>query len=269
MSSRLANCFAALKQQNKSAFIPFLTAGYPDDQTSLALLEGMVQADADIVEWGIPFSDPAADGPAIQIANEHAISNGTSIASILANVRQFRAKNQTTPLILMGYANPLHHYGMARFAHDAGDAGVDGVIAVDIPMEEDEDTDPLRQQLDVIRLIAPTSGEARIKEMMAKASGFIYYISVAATTGTKNIALSSLPDHIAMMRKHTSLPIAVGFGITKTDQARAVAQHADGVVVGSLFLNTIHRTCQNGDDPLPSLITTAQEMAHAIHHPAS
>lgn len=266
MNTRLANCFAALKQQNKSAFIPFLTAGYPDDQTSLALLEGLVQADADIVEWGIPFSDPAADGPAIQVANEHAIGNGTSIASILANVKQFRQRNQTTPLILMGYANPLHHYGMARFAHDAHDAGVDGIIVVDIPMEEDEDTEPLRQQLDVIRLIAPTSGEARIKEMMAKASGFVYYISVAATTGTKDIALSSLPDHIAMMRQHTSLPIAVGFGITQTDQARAVARHADGVVVGSLFLNTIHHACQNGDDPLPSLITTATDMAHAIHH---
>ena len=239
--SRIAARFAELKRANRAAFIPFTTAGDPDEKTSFAILEKLVGAGADLIELGVPFSDPMADGPAIQASSLRALDAGMSLPKVLDLVRKFRKKDGNTPLVLMGYYNPVHAYGTARFAKDAADAGVDGLITVDLPPEED---DILRapaaaQKLDVIRLVTPTTDDSRLQAVLSGASGFLYYVSIAGITGTKSFSATDVEAALKRLKAKTSLPCAVGFGIKTPEQAATIARFADAAVVGSSIVSKI------------------------------
>ena len=240
--SRIEQSFARLKKQNRAAFIPFIMAGDPNLGKTPALLDALVESGADIIELGIPFSDPMADGPVIEAAGLRALTNGTTVAKVLALAAAFRKKH-TLPLVLMGYLNPIAHYGYAKFARDAAKAGVDGVILVDLPPEESASIEPLLHQhsIALIRLIAPTSIPARLPRLTKGARGYLYYISVTGVTGAKAAKTDSIAQQIASIRKHTSLPIAVGFGVKTPHDVKNLAPYADGVIVGSALVNAIER----------------------------
>jgi tryptophan synthase alpha chain len=246
--SRIAACFAKLRKANRAAFIPFVTAGDPDAETSLAILENLPEAGADLIELGVPFSDPMADGPAIQASSQRAISAGMNLAKVLELVRRFRSKDSTTPLVLMGYYNPIHAFGTARFAKEAALAGVDGLITVDLPPEEDEvlRAPAAAQGLDIVRLAAPTTDEHRLETILAHAGGFIYYVSVAGVTGTKTFTRDDVARAIVRLRARTPLPCAVGFGIRTPEQAADIARIADGAVVGSAIVGRLSTSLAGG-----------------------
>ena len=236
--SRIASRFADLKRENRAAFIPFITAGDPDMETTLALLQELPAAGADIIELGVPFSDPMADGPAIQASSQRALNGGMTLHKVLDMVRRFRKSDSKTPLVLMGYYNPIHAYGTARFVKDAAQAGVDGLITVDLPPEED---DVLRvpaeaHGLDIVRLATPTSDDLRLKTIVNGASGFLYYVSIAGVTGTKSYAEDDVRAAVARIKAAGGLPTAVGFGIRTPEQAAAIARFADAAVVGSAIV---------------------------------
>ena len=239
--SRIAGRFAQLRRAGRAAFIPFITAGDPDAETSLAILEKLPAAGADLIELGVPFSDPMADGPAIQASSRRAILGGMTLARVLDIVRRFRAKDAATPLVLMGYYNPVHAYGTARFAKDAAKAGVDGLITVDLPPEEDVvlRVPAAAQQLDIIRLATPTTDEHRLEKILSAASGFLYYVSVAGVTGTKTFTSEDVRKALALLKSRSALPCAVGFGITTPEQAAEIARFAEGAVVGSAIVACI------------------------------
>jgi len=239
--SRIEKRFADLRRENRAAFIPFITAGDPDVETSFAILEKLAPAGADLIEIGIPFSDPMADGPAIQASSQRAIAGGMTLAKVLELVRRFRRQDSTTPLVLMGYYNPIHAYGTARFARDAAQSGVDGLITVDLPPEEDAvlRTPAGAQQLDIVRLATPTTDERRLKTILSAADGFLYYVSVAGITGTKTFSTRDVRKALTIVKRHTTLPCAVGFGITTPEQASEIACFADGAVVGSAIVSRI------------------------------
>ena len=241
--SRIGQTFSRLKKQNRAAFIPFIMAGDPNLAKTPTLLDALVQAGADIIELGMPFSDPMADGPVIEAAGLRALKNGTTIAKVLALAAQFRKKH-ATPLVLMGYLNPIAHYGYAKFAHDAAKAGVDGIIIVDLPPEESPIVEPLlkKHHLALIRLIAPTSVPSRLKLLTKGAEGYLYYISMTGVTGAKATSATSISKQLAAIRKYTTLPIAVGFGIKTPQDVKAFAKHADAVIVGSALVTAIERT---------------------------
>jgi tryptophan synthase alpha chain len=239
--SRLAKRFESLKREGRAGFVPFITAGDPDLETSLAILEKLPGAGADVIELGIPFTDPMADGPAVQAASQRALRAGTNLHKVLDLVRKFRKTDSATPVVLMGYYNPIHAYGTAKFAKDAASAGVDGLIVVDLPPEEDE---VLRMQaaahaIDLVRLITPTTDDARLKTVLSGASGYLYYVSIAGVTGTKSFVEDDVRAALARIRNATALPCAVGFGIRTPEQAGRVARLADGVVVGSAIVSRI------------------------------
>lgn len=245
--SRIAERFAALKGAGCAAFIPFITAGDPNAETSFAILERLPSVGADIIELGVPFSDPMADGPAIQAASLRALDAGMDVAGVLNLVQRFRRKDRSTPIVLMGYFNPIHAYGVERFASDAASAGVDGLITVDLPPEED---DALRipanaSGVDVIRLATPTTDGRRRAAVLNGAGGFLYYVSVAGVTGTKSYAEGELRSAVACLKGQSHIPCAVGFGIKTPEQAAAVAGFADGVVVGSAIVNRIAEGVKN------------------------
>ncbi|NBO19290.1 MAG: tryptophan synthase subunit alpha [Proteobacteria bacterium] len=246
MSTRIESTFSGLKGK-RAALIPFLMAFDPDRETTLAALDALVEAGADIIEIGIPFSDPMADGPVIQAAGLRALQGGATLAGVLALVAEFRRKNTHTPLILMGYYNPIYRYGAEVFCADAAKAGADGLILVDLPPEEEQELTPYLQAqgLKLIRLIAPTSLETRAKTLCESASGFVYYISVTGITGAKSANNSDLKAQLAQLRQHTKLPIAVGFGIKTPQQVKDVASMADAVVVGSALVDTMHKAGKN------------------------
>ncbi|MCC7166565.1 MAG: tryptophan synthase subunit alpha [Rhodospirillales bacterium] len=247
--SRLAATFAALAQEKRAALITFVTAGDPDYPRSRTLLQALPGAGADIIELGMPFSDPVADGPAIQAASERALKGGMTLARTLDLLREFRAQDSTTPVVLMGYANPLYAMGFERFAAQAAQAGADGVIVVDLPPEEaDELRRPLTAQgIDFIGLVAPTTTEARLPTVLGCAQGFVYYVSVAGTTGMASAAASAVDRAVARLKAATTLPVAVGFGIKTPEQAAAIAAtRADAVVVGSAL---VERIAQGEDAP--------------------
>ena len=241
--NRIETVFSTLKGK-RAALIPFIMGYDPDAKTSMALLEALPAAGADLIEIGMPFSDPMADGPVIQAAGLRALSAGASVSKILEMVRAFRKTNQDTPIILMGYFNPVYRYGNERFCKDAAAAGVDGIILVDLPPEEEgEIRAPLEASgLKLIRLIAPTSLEDRLPMLTQSASGFVYYISVAGITGAKSATAASLKNALHKIRTATTLPIAVGFGIKTPEQAKDVAQLADAVVVGSALVEVLQRS---------------------------
>ena len=239
--SRIAGVFAALREQGRQALIPFVTAGDPAPSATLPLMHAMVEAGADIIELGVPFSDPMADGPVIQRASERALAHHVSLHDVIELVRRFRETNDTTPVVLMGYLNPLEVMGYEAFADAASQAGVDGVLTVDIPPEEGERFVPAMKAkgIDPIFLLAPTSNRARIERITAAASGFVYYVSLKGVTGAANLSLDSVREKLAEIRACTSLPVGVGFGIKDAQTAAAMATFADAVVVGSALVSRI------------------------------
>ncbi|NYS78317.1 MULTISPECIES: tryptophan synthase subunit alpha [Halomonadaceae] len=264
-TSRLENCFAALKQQNRPALVSYLTAGDPDAETSRRLLHGLPKAGVDIIELGMPFSDPMADGPAIQKAALRALNNGQTQAKTLEMVRRFRTEDSTTPIVLMGYYNPIYCYGVERFLTDAAKAGVDGLIVVDLPPEHDEELcQPAAQHgIDFIRLATPTTDAKRLPKVLANASGFIYYVSVAGVTGGSAPTPERLEGAVAGLRKHTELPIAVGFGIRTAEQAAAIGRYSDAVVVGSALVDCIENA-NTPDEAVERVHGLVSELAESV-----
>jgi tryptophan synthase alpha chain len=239
--TRLADTFARLKKEGRAAFVPFITAGDPNMETSFAILEQLPAAGADVIELGMPFTDPMADGPAVQASSVRALQSGATMAKVLEMVKKFRRTDKTTPIVLMGYYNPIHAYGTARFTRDVAGAGVDGLIVVDLPVEEDEVLRvPARAQgVDLIRFVTPTTDDARLKRIIADASGYLYYVSVAGVTGTKAAPEEEVRAAMARVKAATDLPCTVGFGIRSPEQAAAIARIADGVVVGSAIVSRV------------------------------
>ncbi len=241
MTARIKQVFDTARSQNRAALVTFMMGGDPNLEATGALLDTLPDAGADIIEIGVPFSDPMADGPVIEAAGKRSIAKGTTLKSILGAVQTFREKNKKTPVILMGYYNPIYRYGVSNFCKDAGVAGVDGLIIVDLPPEEEREITAHLEQNDLrlIRLIAPTSDTERVKLITASASGFVYYISVTGVTGAATASSDDLSAKLDALHKNTALPIAVGFGIKTAEQVKAAAQHADAVVVGSALVKII------------------------------
>lgn len=246
--SRIGETFTALKAHNKKALIPFITAGYPGKGMTLPLMHTLVDAGADIIELGVPFSDPMADGPVIQRASEQALANKVGLRDVLAMTAEFRKTNTTTPVVLMGYANPVERMGYEAFAQAAKAAGVDGVLTVDIPPEESHGvTDVFKAAgLDPIFLLSPTTPESRVEQVAAVAGGFIYYVSLKGVTGSANLDIDDVARKIAIIRRNCELPVGVGFGIRDAATAEAVARIADAVVVGSRIMQEIE-TASEGE----------------------
>jgi tryptophan synthase alpha chain len=241
MASRIETLFKSAKATGRGTLGVFVTAGDPDLETSSAVLDAMVEAGADFIELGMPFSDPMADGPAIQASSLRALKSGMSLAGTLSIARQFRQRHRDVPLILMGYYNPIYIYGNDRFIADAVDVGIDGLILVDLPPEEDAELClPAKAAgLSFIRLVTPTSDDTRLPAILAKASGFVYYVSITGITGTASAASDSISKAITRIRKQTKLPIVTGFGIRSANQAAEAARLSDGAVVGSAVVNII------------------------------
>lgn len=270
-SGRLAACFRQLKAQKRSGLVTYITAGDPDLKTSSKLLAGLPGAGADIIELAMPFSDPMADGPTIQAANIRAFKAGIKLTKVLDLVRTFREKDTSTPLVLMGYYNPIYVYGVDRFLHDAKSAGVDGLIVVDLPPEEDAELClPATQQgINFIRLITPTTDAQRLPVVLTNTSGFLYYVSVTGITGSKEVSAEPVRRAITELRHHTSLPIAVGFGISTPEQARAIAETSDAVVVGSAIVKRIVANLDEKGNAKTGLIDDVlgfvHDLSQAIH----
>lgn len=246
--SRIAARFAELRAAGRKALIPYITAGDPQPDTTVPLLHTLVESGADLIEIGVPFSDPMADGPAIQAACERALEHNTSLTDVLDMVQEFRQTNTTTPIVLMGYLNPIEVMGYETFAAAAQAAGVDGVLTVDMPPEEAESIAPIfaEHELAPIFLLAPTSTDERIQRICALAKGFVYYVSIKGITGAKTLDVDAVADKLAKVRPHTDLPIGVGFGISDGATAARVAKVADAVIIGSAIVN---RIAENADQP--------------------
>ena len=243
-TTRIDRRFAELKSEGRSALVTFLTAGDPDRETSLAILKALPAAGADVIELGMPFSDPMADGPSIQLSSQRALKAGQTMARTLDMVRAFRSTEARLPIVLMGYYNPIYVYGVDRFLRNAKDAGVDGLIVVDLPPEEDTELclPALAAGLNFIRLATPTTDDKRMPAVLANTSGFVYYVSIAGITGTAMPDVARTAEAVARIKRHCRLPVAVGFGVRTADQAAAIARGADGVVVGSALVNALKET---------------------------
>ncbi|HEV7477889.1 MAG TPA: tryptophan synthase subunit alpha [Burkholderiales bacterium] len=239
--SRIQGCFEALAKAKRKALIPYITAGDPNPALTVPLMRALVESGSDILELGVPFSDPMADGPVIQRSGERALKHGVGLVDVLSMVKDFRKSDDKTPVVLMGYANPIEAMGMEKFAASAKAAGIDGVIVVDYPPEECLEFSALmkRSDVDPIFLLAPTSTKKRIDEVARSGSGYLYYVSLRGVTGAANIDLSDVAAHIPQIRRATKLPIGVGFGIRDAESARRVAQTADAVVIGSRIIQEI------------------------------
>ncbi len=264
---RLQSCFARLKAQGRAAFVAYVMAGDPDPETAFEILAGLPAAGADIIELGFPFSDPMAEGPPIQRAAQRALKQGMTLTRTLDLVRRFRQTDQTTPIVLMGYLNPLLSRGYARFSGEAAKAGVDGLIVVDCPPEE---ADPLADPLEaagvsLIRLATPTTDAVRLPTVLRRTSGFVYYVSVAGVTGVKEADADAIGPAVARVRAASGLPIAVGFGIKTPERAAAVARIADAVVVGSALVDEIAAALQAGEPAAPRVLARARALAEAVH----
>jgi tryptophan synthase alpha chain len=266
--SRLSDTFARLKKEGRAAFVPFITAGDPDMETSFAILQQLPAAGADVIELGMPFTDPMADGPAVQASSVRALKAGATMAKVLKMVEKFRKTDKTTPIVLMGYYNPIHAYGTARFARDVAAAGVDGLIVVDLPIEEDEvlRVPAKAQGVDLIRFVTPTTDQARLKRVAAEASGYLYYVSVAGVTGTKAVPEDEVRDALTRVKAVTDLPCTVGFGIRNVQQADAIARVADGVVVGSAIVSKVAENINAGRERIVSeVLELIRALAGSTH----
>jgi tryptophan synthase alpha chain len=268
--NRIDKRFAELKSANRAAFIPFITAGDPDMATSLAILEKLPAAGADVIELGIPFSDPMADGPVNQASYLRALAAGATMPKTLSLVRKFREKDKTTPIVLMGAYNPIHAYGTAKFAKDASAAGIDGLLVVDLPVEEDEvlRAPATEHGVAIIRFLAPTTHDERLKAVLSGAKGYLYYASFSGVTGTKTFVEDQVRAAVTRIRKATQLPCAVGFGIRSPDDAHRIALAADGVVVGSAIVSRIAQGVANDvsrDNLLSDVLGFCAALAQSVH----
>ena len=254
-SGRIARRFAALKAAKRGGLVTFVTAGDPDADTSLKLLAGLPSAGADLIEIGMPFSDPMADGPAIQASSLRALEAGMTLAKTLELVRRFRAGDGDTPIVLMGYYNPIYQYGVDRFLADFKAAGADGLIVVDLPPEEDEElcVPALKAGVNFIRLATPTTDDRRLPAVLRNTSGFVYYVSILGITGTRSAGHAEVKEAVERLKRHTALPVAVGFGIKTPDQAAAVARVADAAVVGSALVGRVADGLDGGGKAKPGL----------------
>jgi tryptophan synthase alpha chain len=272
--TRIDSTFAALKREGRGGLVTFITAGDPDYDTSLAMLKGLRAAGADIIELGMPFSDPMADGPAIQASSLRALKAGQTMKKTLSLVKEFRKNDQTTPIVLMGYYNPIYVYPVDRFVADASEAGADGLIIVDLPPEEDEELRPAAAAagLSLIRLATPTTDAKRLPAVLANTSGFVYYVSIAGITGTAAPDVTSVGAHVERIKAHTDLPIAIGFGVKSPEQVRELARHAEGVVVGSALVSAIAESLDADgkatDETRTRMLGLVQHLSAALREPA-
>jgi tryptophan synthase alpha chain len=270
---RIGARFASLRSEGRGALIPFLEAYDPDHATSLAILRGMPAAGADLIEIGVPFTDPAADGPTIQRAGQRALKAGGSLGGTLSMVRDFREADRDTPIVLMGYLNPILAYGVERFCLDAEQSGVDGLIVVDMPPEEADELTPHMREggLDLIRLVAPTTDTARLPLVLEGAGGFVYYVAIAGITGTRSANADDLVRAIPRVRAHTDLPIAIGFGVRTPEQAAQAGQVADGAVVASALIETLVASLGEdgsaGADTVGRVLDHVRQLAKAMRMP--
>ena len=265
-TDRIASTFSRLSKEHRAGLVTFITAGDPNLQTSLEILHRLPSAGADIIEIGMPFSDPMADGPAIQAASLRSLANGGSLRATLEMVRSFREKNQTTPLILMGYFNPIYQYGTTQFVNDAASAGVDGLIMVDLPPEEDDELcDPARTAgLHWIRLVTPTTNAGRLSDVLANSSGFVYYVSITGITGTQSAAAASIEKAVQQIKSKSDLPVAVGFGIKTREQVKEIGNIAEGVVVGSAIVNKIEQNLDANGQPNAELVERVISLVQSL-----
>ena len=266
MSWRIERRFQALKSEGRSGLVTFTMMGDPDIETSFEILRGLPAAGADIIEIGSPFTDPMADGPVIQVAGQRALKAGITLEKTIGLVRRFREEDGETPLILMGYYNPIYVYGVERFLRDALDAGLDGLIIVDLPPEEDSELclPALEAGLAFIRLTAPTTDDARLPRVLENSSGFVYYISITGITGAGAASAGSIDESVARLRRHTDLPIAVGFGIKTPQQAGDVARVADAAVVGSAIISAIENTLDDSGAGSPQTVDAALSLVRDL-----
>ena len=262
--NRLNSCFEKLRADKRKALIPFITAGDPSPTFTEPMMHALVDAGADVIELGIPFSDPMADGPVIQRASERALAAGTRLEDVLNIVKSFRATNQTTPIVLMGYLNPIEIMGYETFAKKAQAVGVDGILAVDLPPEEMGDFGSLLKAHDIapIFLVAPTTTSERIKILAEKSAGYLYYVSIKGVTGSANLDVSAVADKVAEIRQHTNLPIGVGFGIKNAETAAKIAKVSDAVIVGSAIVQQIETG--NQDKLLETIPAFVRELREAM-----
>ena len=267
--SRISARFDKLKAENRAAFIPFIMGGDPDYDTSLALMKALPAAGADLIELGICFTDPMADGPAIQAAGLRALKSGQTLRKTLQMVRDFRTGDNDTPIVLMGYYNPIYSMGVDTFLAEAKDAGVDGLIIVDLPPEEDEELclPAQRANIDFIRLATPTTNDERLVRVVKNTSGFVYYVSVAGITGGATGAETTVTEAVSRLKSAAGLPVAVGFGVKTPERAATIARSADAVVVGSALIETLAQTLEEGRDSVISNVTAlATKLADAAHN---
>jgi tryptophan synthase alpha chain len=266
MTTRIDRRFARLKQEGRAALVTFVTAGDPDYATSLAILKAAPGAGADVVELGMPFSDPMADGPAVQASSLRALKAGQNLAKTLDLVRAFRTGDDETPIVLMGYYNPIYIYGVDRFLTDATAAGVDGLIVVDLPAEEDDELclPALKAGLNFIRLATPTTDDKRLPAVLANTSGFVYYVSITGITGMATPEFGRVAQAVARIKRHTALPIAVGFGVKNAEHARAIAQGADGVVVGSALVEALRTSLDPDGKATAGTVTAVTDLIAAL-----
>ncbi|MBR0681479.1 tryptophan synthase subunit alpha [Roseomonas eburnea] len=264
--SRIATRFAALKAEGRGALVTFLEGYDPDPATSLAILRGLPGAGADVIEIGVPFTDPMADGPSIQKGGLRALKAGATLAGVLALVRDFRKENAATPIVLMGYFNPILSYGVDSFCNDAAASGVDGLIVVDVPPEEADEIEPQAKAngLDLIRLIAPTTDDSRLPRVLSATSGFVYYVSITGITGTKSASGADLTAAIPRLRRHTELPICIGFGIRTPEQAAEAARIADGAVVGTALVDALAGSLDEQGRAKPDTVRKVLDQVRAL-----
>ena len=265
MTTRIDTRFTELARQTRAALVTFVMAGDPDLAASRDILKALPAAGADLIELGMPFTDPMADGPAIQAAGLRALKAGTTLVKTLALVAEFRKNDQTTPLVLMGYYNPIYVHGVARFLAEAKAAGVDGLIVVDLPPEEDEELclPALKAGLNFIRLATPTTDDKRLPAVLANTSGFVYYVSIAGVTGAAAPDADVVGQAVARIKRHTHLPVAVGFGVRDAASAAALAAKADGVVVGTALVEAVRKALPDGD-PAAAVAKLVRELAAGV-----
>jgi tryptophan synthase alpha chain len=266
MTTRIDARFAELARQGRSAFVTFLMAGDPDPATSLDILKALPKAGADVIEIGMPFTDPMADGPSIQAAGLRALKAGMTLKKTLEMVRGFRKDDNTTPLVLMGYYNPIYIYGVDKFLADAKSAGVDGLIIVDLPPEEDTELciPAMKAGLNFIRLATPTTDDKRLPAVLANTSGFVYYVSITGITGSASADTKAVGEAVARIKRHTKLPVCVGFGIRTPDAARAIAEKANGAVVGTALVDALRANLDPEGRATPRTVGAVADLVTAL-----
>lgn len=266
MTTRIDTRFAELKTEGRAAFVTFVMCGDPDLATSLDIIKALPKAGADIIEIGMPFTDPMADGPAIQAAGLRALKAGTTLKKTLQVVRDFRKDDNTTPIVLMGYYNPIYIYGVDKFLPDAKAAGVDGLIIVDLPPEEDSELciPAMKAGLNFIRLATPTTDDKRLPAVLANTSGFVYYVSITGITGSASADTAQVSSAVARIKRHTQLPVCVGFGIRTPEAARGIAQAANGAVVGSALIDALRATLDSEGRATAKTVPAVADLASAL-----